>query len=1143
MGFKRVIGLVIIAAGLMCSYAKTQKTKYVYDLRTNYEAAPLSVERAPVFSWKMNAEGQYGASQTAYRIMVSSSEVRLENGQYVYDSGKTKGSSSICHYYAGEPLMPCSRYFWKVQVWDEKGKMAESAPAWFETALMNEGWSGAEWIGSPTEGLSKYASNLIFDFDLKIPEGSNEASFIWGAWDVANYWGIRYSLTKVKSVVRDNRNREVTRQSIRPEIIFYHTLGGKITEDARVDVSAVIKEGTYYGTHHVKMTNRPEEFTRYEITLEVDGQKVKASEKTDCFILHDDTRWKQMHRLLAIGYEQQEKSEISNIRIRDYKHHTLFYHDGTAHVGDGTTAPRIWVPNGDVAAPMLRRDFTISKNIRQARLYVTARGIYEMSLNGKNISGDFFNPGWTDYNVRLMYNTYDVTALLHQGRNVIGAILGEGWWKGVRYYNPKWYDCYGASLSLMGKLVIEYTDASKDVIVTDGDWLCSNDGPVMTNSFFDGEDDDARREMPGWNTADFNVSSWKKCRVYEPLNPEVKITPYIGQPVRTDTVCIARSMTHPLPHTYIYDMGQNLVGIPCIYIKGKRGQTITLRYAEMKYPDVIPTEPVEPYTIEEYKEKKGQIYTDNYRSAMSTDHYTLKGSPEGEVFEPHFTCHGFRYIEITGIDAALSLNDVKVKVLNSLQDGENCMYATSNQLINQLFSNIQWGRRGNFVSIPTDCPQRDERAGWSGDAQIFCRTATYNRNVNPFYHRWMTTVRDDQLPEGGFKDVNPTSKIFGSAFGWADVGIILPWQVYQQYGDKTILEENYEAMKKYVAYNEKRSNGGLQNFGGYGDWVAVQPTQSDLTNTCFSAWDVWIMQHVAQILGKAEDEKHYAALFDKIKKIFNEKYVDSEGYIISPIGSPVSLDQYGGASSEKITEPRRITTQTAYVVPLMMNMVDESVAHKTAAHLAELVKENGYKLNTGFIGTPYINMVLSEYGHDDVAYRLIEQQEYPSWLYPVLQGATTMWERWNSYTIKNGFGPVSMNSFNHYAYGAVQDWMMAYSAGIQRDESMPGYQHILLQPRVAGNLTYVQAKYNSMYGEISSTWITDHVDNKKTAAEENFTYKVQIPANATATLTLPAPLNKIKVISGKKGIVNTASKENTSTINLSSGNYMFYILR
>lgn len=1136
-----VVRQCIIIVGL--SLLSCLNAKNLYDLRTNYEVTPMSVEQTPVFSWKMEADGQYKASQSAYRILVSTTDPESGNQRNVYDSGKQKGSSSICQYYKGEALRPCTRYYWKVQVWDEKGKMIESQPTWFETSLMNEGWSGAKWIGSPVEGLSKYSSNLIFDFDLKVPEGSHFASFIWGAWDEQNFWEIRYSLTDIKTVTFDKKKRAVTKMIQRPEIIFCHCVDGKMKENARVDLSSVIKEGTYHDAHHIEMTNRPEEFTRYEITLKIDGKPIKASDKEPYFILSDDSKWRQMHRMLSIGYEQKinEKSEISNIRISDYKHHTLYYCDSTNHVADGSGKPSLWTPKEDIAAPMLRKTFNITKSVKQARLYVTARGIYEMSMNGTDITKDFFNPGWTDYNKRLMYNTYDVTSMLHQGKNVIGAVLGEGWWKGIRYYNPKWYDCYGASLSLLGKLVIEYNDATRDIIVTDIDWMCCNDGPVMTNGFFEGEDYDARREIPGWNTPDYNATAWKECKIYEPLPSTVQLSPYIGQPVRTDTICVAQSVSEPIPHTFVYDMGQNVVGIPHIFVKGKRGQMITMRYAEMKYPDIIPTEPVAPYTIEDYQKYKGQIYTENYRSAMSTDHYIMKGCDTGEIFEPHFTCHGFRYIEITGIDEPLPLDDVKVMVLNSLQDGQNCKYETSNHLINQLFSNIQWGERGNFVSIPTDCPQRDERAGWSGDAQIFCRTATYNRNVNPFYHRWMTTVRDEQTNEGGFKDVNPTSSIFGSAFGWADVGIILPWQVFQQYGDTTMLQENYEAMKKYIAYNEKRSENYLQKFGGYGDWVAVVPTQSDLTNTCFYAWDVWIMQQIAKILGQEEDERHYADLYSMIKRTFNEKYVDKEGYMISPVGSPVSLTEYGGASKERITEPRRITTQTAYAVPLMMNMIDEAVAPMCAKHLAELVRDNGYKLNTGFIGTPYLCLVLSLYGYDDVAYRLIEQTEYPSWLYPVLQGATTMWERWNSYTIKNGFGPVSMNSFNHYAYGAVQDWLIAYSAGIQRDEGQPGYKHILLQPRVGGHLTHINACFKSVYGDILSAWKSDNNDSAKDASNYNYTYMATIPANTTANLTIPGRNLKIKVIEGKKGIAGKTVNADNSVFLLHSGTYKFYI--
>ena len=1139
---KLMVCLCLLVTGMA---AAKSPQRIITDLRTNYQTCPLGVD-TPVFSWKMESNGGYNASQKAYRIVMAASEADLNAGKYLYDTGKKEGLESVCLHYDGGKLQPSSRYFWKVYVWDERNRVLESSPSWYETSLMDSGWGDAQWIGSEKEILSKYASNLIFDYDMQLSPQGKEASFVFGVLDDANYWGATYCLTpKTGNAVaqRVKGGRKAQKISLVPELVLFHCVDGVRKEDVRISLAEWIKEDGLYSQHHIQLTNWSTEYKNYEIDLKLDGNKVKDSAGTTTFKL-GDSKWNGMCRMLAVGYEQPKgvQSRIGHLAIRDFEHKTLYYSDTVFHSTDGSGRLVYKNPNEDIAAPMLRKKFVLKGKVRKASAYFTAKGIYELSLNGKRVQEDFYNPGWTDYRHRFMYNIYDVTPFLQSGENVIGATLGEGWWRGIRFSNPRWYHIYGTSLSLMGKLLIEYEDGSKETIITDSSWKCSHDGPVMTNGLYEGVDYDARREIPGWNTVAYDDSRWSGCKVFPGLEPNIELIPYIGKSVMTDTVCVAQSMSEPLAHTYIYDMGQNMVGVPQIRIKGKRGQTITVRYGEMKYPDVIPTDPVAPYTVDMYKEKKGQLYTENYRAAMSTDHYTLRGDVDGEVFEPRFTCHGFRYIQITGIDRPLPMEDVRVLVLNSLQDGQNCTYETSEPLLNQLFSNIQWGQRSNFVTIPTDCPQRDERAGWSGDAQIFCRTATYNRNVNPFFHRWMYTVRDEQLSNGGYANFNPSGG-FGTNFGWSDVGVILPWQVYQQYGDKSILESSYASMQRYIKHIESRAKDYILPYGGYGDWVALVGTQSDLTNTCYAANSVRLMSRIARVLGRMDDAAYYESLFSKMRRAFNDRYVDKDGYVVAPAGSPVSVSPYGKASPEKVDKPTRIQTQTAYVVPLYMDMIDEKVASKAAAHLAELVKENGYRLNTGFIGTPYINIVLSAYGYDDVAYKLYEQREYPSWLYPVLQGATTMWERWNSYTIKNGFGPVSMNSFNHYAYGAVQDWMMMYSAGIQRDEERPGYKHILLQPRVGGTCRYIKAAYNSVYGKIESGWeIPGDASSKTNSTASGYVYKAVVPANTTATLVLPVSADRVKVLKGKKSISRKQSEGSAKVVfELGSGEYEFQI--
>lgn len=1137
---KQKLLFILLLLIMACFFpnALRAKTKIVVtDLLTNYDPHPYGIEAPPVFSWKIDAGNDYKIIQKSYRIQVSESLEALQHGPYVYDSGNVISGLALNVPYQGETLKPCTRYFWKVSVWNKKGKCFQSTPAWFETSLMNSGWSGAKWIGSDKPLLSKYISNCIVDYDVQVGRQSHSAVFVFGCRDSLNDVGVELSMKK-------NGN---------PSFAFIQTENGQDKEVGTTDLSALVPKSNFYGRHHICLIFDSDGCHYYRIFVEIDGKKIHASKKEEPFRLYFKN-WGQMCRLYAIGFKQPqgEQAVFSNIVIREKAHDKVLYSDPKVYTLKGDGRLNTWYPGADVSAPVLRKAFSLSGTVKTARLYATARGIYEMYLNGKPVSGDFLNPGWTDYRFRIMYNTYDVTPLLQNGGNVLGAVLGNGWWSDYCGYNPEWMNQYGVEQSLLAKLVITYEDGRTQTIVSDGTWQCTSKGPITGNSLYNGEDYDARKEIPDWSTANCSFSDWKQATVFAAPSEKVKLQPYIGQPVRVDTICTAQSMTEPLPHTYIYDMGQNMVGVPRLFIRGKKGEEITVKYGEMTYPKIIPVDPVPPYTIAEYKKLQGQLYTDNYRSALSTDHYIFKGDPAGEVFEPHFTTHGFRYIQITGLSEPLKKEDVKVLVLNSLQGSQASTYQTSDSLVNKLYSNIQWGERGNFLSVPTDCPQRDERLGWSGDGQIFSRSATYNRNVDPFYTRWFYTVRDNQGNDGNYSDFDPEvgvspqgGPLGGSCFGWADVGIILPWQVYQQYGDIRFLKDHYASMQRYIRYAENHAKDYIEPIGGYGDWVAPVGTQSDLTNTCYFAYDAQLMSKMAGILGKTSDSLRYQQLFEHIKTAFNKHFVDSDGYMISPPGSPLLTDSYSAAfgTGPKSKTQRRLLTETAYIMPLEMNLLEGEIKQKALKHLIDVIAGNHYCLNTGFIGTPYLNLVLSENGCDSVAYKLFQQTAYPSWLYPVLQGATTIWERWNSYTIKNGFGPVSMNSFNHYSYGAVEEWMMEYSAGIQRDEKSPAYKHFYLQPRVGGRFNYIHASFNSMYGLICSAWDSQNKNpNIDDASKYGYIYKAVVPANTTATLDLNVPDQaKLKVLKGKKGIRSQRKENGASEFELSSGSYEFEV--
>lgn len=1124
---------------LLVGILPTQAGNTIEGLTTCYQTNPLGIEQRPDFSWRMGGEHSKNAQQTAYRIQVATSTKALREGRYVYDSGRQASGRSVCVPYEGQSLKPCTRYHWQVTVWDARGREIRSTEdAWFETALMDAGWDGAQWIGSHRPTLSKYQGMADIDVDFEIQKGSAVASFVLGKQNDKTY-------------VQTDIDAEAG------TLALLSVLDGKETVAYRQQIDDILPPAEAHRKHHLKIKMLADDYYRcYRLRYFLDGKDLSrgshATQEGDIRLYPNKGELSyNLCRLYGIGYHQKagERVAFSHLTVTEPYHKVIQYQDTTTRVPRGIYTV---FPSGEGSAPMLRRTFNVTKQVASARLYATARGIYELKMNGEDVSHDFYNPGWTDYRRRIMYNTFDVTPLIRQGRNTVGATIGSGWFTGNFAHTPIWSNQYGTDVSFLAKLVISYTDGTRDVIVTDKNWTCYDVGPVTDNGWFDGEDYDARREIADWTSPDAGTTGegagWEPVKIFEA--PTAELQAYIGEPVHLERTETAKALTEPLPGHYIYDMGQNMVGIPRIKVRLSRGQELTLRYAEMLYPEQIPTTPVAPYTIEEYRRKRGQMYTDNYRACLSTDHYIGAGTGEEEVFEPHFTSHGFRYIEITGLDAPLKKEDVQVLVLNSLPAEQTAGYETSDSLINRLYSNICWGQRGNFLSVPTDCPQRDERLGWTGDAQIFTRTATYNRMTAPFYTRWLYTLRDDQKEDGNMPHFAPNivnisdgSDFGGTSIGWGEVSIVTPWQLFQQYGDKSVLRQSYPSMKRYMTFLEKRSKQGLQPFSGYGDWVALVGTPSDITNSAYYAYDAQIMARTARELGFLSDATRYDSLAAAIRTAFAQRYLRGD-VLIKPKGSQQSKDSriaaFGGGPLTKADTT--LDTQTGYIVPLYMNLFEGETKQKLAEKLVELLRQNNYCLNTGFIGTPYLNLVLSSTGYDDTAYRMLKQTAYPSWLYPILQGATTMWERWNSYTLKDGFGPVEMNSFNHYAYGAVEDWMMSYSAGIERDEEHPGYKHFLLQPRLNRSLNYVKAYFKSVYGNISSHWeLAEKGDgNSYDNVESGYRYSCEVPNNTTATLSLPCNQGKnIKTTEGKKDILKKTRQKGKIIFELGPGIYKF----
>lgn len=1077
-------------------------------LTTEYMDRPMGIDvKQPVFGWQMQSD-RYGAAQTAYRIVTATSKENLENGTYTYDSGTVNSPTSVCIKYNGPELAPCTRYYWQVLVTDERGKVHESPASWFETGLMGGLWGNAMWIASNKMQLSPYRFDYAIEYDVETAK-PGPAKFIFGAPQEDCY----------VFVMLDTRDSA--------KVMLGNALYNKETVQHTLNVSNIIPPADATKKHHIRLEVRGG--GNYDVKVSLDGRVISQGNQTSINCMRDSIGRPQA-RLFGIGYRQPQGFDavFSNIKLLNYKWDNLVLNsDPKTYNAKGDNKAVLWMPGSDVNAPIMRKNVNVGKEVKRARLYATARGAYWFYINGQRVGDGYLNPGWTDFRHRIMYNTYDVTQMLRQGNNALGIELGHGWFcDDFGWAGAMWGDQYGYKPSALAMIKVEYTDGTNETFVTDNTWKVYNGGPLYVNNLYHGVIYDAQREVDGWKEPGFNDAAWEKVAILPPPPASTEIQGYVGLEIKNNITLTAKKMTR-IGNRFIYDMGQNFAGVPRLKnMKGRKGQTITIHFAEMLYPETVPENPRAPLTREHYERNKGQMYMDNYRSAIPTDYYTFRGTPEGETFEPPFTQHGYRYVSIDGLDEPLPLEDVEGIVLESVGE-QISRYETSNADINQLFNNIVWGQRGNFLAVPTDCPQRDERLGWTGDANVFCRTSTYNMMTGPFFNRWFYTLRDQKSENGdvggyypslgGTKEGAPRSG-FERGCGWSDVTITVPWEMYQQYGDLGFVERHYGAMKDYMKFLESQAKDYIYPDAFYwGDWLAPMPTNISMLSTAYFGYDARLMREMAKALGKTDDAVYYDKLYRNISRAFCNYFFDSEGYTIegNHEGTP------------------RMDTQTSYLLPLAFLELPEDLQQKAVKHLLEAIKRSNYHLQTGFLGTPLLCNVLSNFGHNDIAYRLYTQTEYPSWLFPVKQGATTMWERWNSYTIKEGFGEVSMNSFNHYAYGAIEEWIMSHNLGIQRDENRPGYKHILMQPKIDDTFSFVKGGFRSVYGDIASAW-----EIKPSGTEIEFT----IPANTTATFTLPvSSMDNLKLKKGKKGVSSKSFDDGKAVYELKSGTYKFIL--
>jgi len=747
-----------------------------------------------------------------------------------------------------------------------------------------------------------------------------------------------------------------------------------------------------------------------------------------------------------------------------------------------------------------RKSLTRDKPITKAIAYASALGIYELHLNGQRVGDTYFAPGWTNYRKRAYYNTYDLTSQLQSGTNTLGAIVADGWYAGYLAYGKlvgygpykTGRNIYGKTPALMVQLELTYDDGSKETITTDPTWKVTT-GPEYEADFLMGEAYDARKELSNWSSNNYDDSAWqnailakdngshkhlfidrfkKEEQEFGFIKPPV-LQAYPAQPVRITEELPAKTVTEQKPGTYIFDLGQNIAGLIRLQVNGNAGQKLTIRYGEVLHPD-------------------GRLMTENLRKARSTDTYICKGDPEGETWTPRFTSHGFRYIEVSGLTETPGTDMITGLVMHSdtpFSSGFEC----SDPSVNQVYKNAVWTQRGNWIDLPTDCPQRDERMGWTGDAQIYATSAAYHADVAAFFKKWLRELEDDMTPEGYYPSYAPYPFGHGGAIhgtAWSDAGIIVPHSIWKATGNPDFFVNHWPAMTKFMEARKKHDpelKGSA--FGApWGDWLNVNdPTPHAYVDLCYFALVCKQMTEMADAQSLNDEAKKYRDWLETLRKNFRANHLQPDGTIVP-------------------------TSQSAYVLALDCGLLTDRAERKTAgAHLAKLLQsKSGPKdtgMTTGFLGTKPLLPVLTDTGNLDLAVRLMQSRKFPSWGYEVKNGATTIWERWNSYTEEHGFGGAdgkmnaAMNSFSHYAFGAVTEWMMSTLAGIAPAE--PGYSKILLHPHFPSKdattetetISWVKAHHDSPHGRISVSWKRD--------TDDSLIYEATIPPNTTAELILP----------------------------------------
>jgi len=753
-------------------------------------------------------------------------------------------------------------------------------------------------------------------------------------------------------------------------------------------------------------------------------------------------------------------------------------------------------------SPYFRKETELKTGVKSARLYVTSLGLYEFQINGKRIGNDYFTPGWTDYNKRVYYQTYDITSNVSEGKNAFGAILADGWYAGYLGYalliaNPVVRNFYGDVPLLKAQIEIEYSNGEKEMIATDPSWK-TNHGPIVEADILNGETYDANLEFENWSNAGFDDSNWKNSSVY-PDKAERELESYPGNPIQVFQEITAKTVTAKPGGKYIFDLGQNFAGIVRLKVKGSKGDVITMKFGEMLFPN-------------------GDIMIENLRKARATDTYILKGSPEGETWTPQFTYHGFQYVEVAGFRAEPTTDAITGIVLTSATP-EVGSFETDNKMVNQLYHNIVWTQRSNYFDVPTDCPQRDERLGWTGDAQAYVQSATFNNDISAFYAKWLVDLNDAQRADNSYPLYAPAPNVRITdtySPGWSEAGIVCPYTIYKTYGDTRMIRQFWPNMVAYLKFMEEKSNWeyvykersfeDISPKGGYGDWLSVgKKTPPDLLASIYFAYCASLMQEMALAIDEKADAEYFGNVFAKAKQAFATHYTDGAGRFRTDAAAYGNGEGY--IDGELGFDGH---TQTAYANAIYMKLLTPEMENIAGNYIKELIAGNGGKLSTGFLGVKPLLPALSATGHTDEAYKLLLSEEYPSWGFEVVNGANTIWERWNSYIKGEGFtNNAGMNSFNHYAFGSVNEWMFGNMAGIKVGQA--GYRTFTIKPEIAKEeINYTKVTYHSINGEIVSSW-------KKEGTQ--IILQISVPVNTIANVFIPAT-GQDKVLENGRAVAN-----------------------